>query len=123
MVGGSSYAKRVEVFLMGLASGRVLTIERAKRGFRLHLESGASARMFVRRRERRPTEREFRRRGLVIVDEWGARIDESQFAKEGDPRFNRKSDPEYLSWWEFYLPMFLLKRRESRHVRQSSDDA
>lgn len=38
--------------------------------------------MYVRKRKRRAVEGRLRAKGVVIVEEWGARIHESQFEKE-----------------------------------------
>lgn len=53
--------------------------ERTRFGFILHLDNG-SRRVYVRRKDRREVERALRGAGVVIVDEWGAQIDQSQLA-------------------------------------------
>ena len=49
----------------------------------------------VRQRNRRSVEETLRAAGVTIVDEYGARIDDSQFEKELDPEFVRRSVAEY----------------------------
>lgn len=62
--------------------------------------------------------------GVVIVDEYGARIDASQFAKEGDPQFNKRDGIEVRSALRLLLtPNFVLRRRLRHSMRQWSDDA
>jgi hypothetical protein len=103
-------------------SGFVLTAERARRGFVLHVVHGEHV-LRVRKRDRRDVERALRSLNVTIVDEWGARIDESQFAKEEDPEFNRNVGPGFWRMmWESFAPLFILNWGWRRRMRQSSDD-
>jgi hypothetical protein len=74
-------------------------------GLTLHLVVGDPVMIRVRRRVMREFEQRVRDAGVRIVDSCGATIDESQFAKEADPGFVRRSIAEYPRW-----------------LRQSSDD-
>jgi hypothetical protein len=76
----------------------VLSIERTRRGFALHLVDGAR-RLDVAKRERRAVEGAFRSLGVTVVDEYGCRIDQSQFDREADPTFNHKLGPSAWQFW------------------------
>jgi hypothetical protein len=93
----------------------VLSAERIWYGFALHAVSAPNWRLVVRRRDRRLVEEELRRRGLVIVDEWGARVDQSQFEKEADPGFNRLPT-DWNAFRDALTPNFIHRRRA--RVRQ-----
>jgi len=80
----------------------IRSVERTRRGFILHLADGAWE-LKVRPPGRRPVEFAFRALGVEVVDEWGARIDLSQFEKESDPAFNRKVGPGF---WGFFVMAF-----------------
>jgi len=60
----------------------------------------------------------------MIVDQYGARIDESQFEKEADPKFNTRFEE---SIWSLLLvvltPNAVHRWRYRRSMRQWSDDA
>lgn len=99
----------------------LLSVERSRHGFVLHRRHGES-KVYVRSRDRRHVERIFRDLGITIVDEWGARIDESQFEKESDPTFNRKAGSGWRSMYESLAPLTLINWRLRRDMRQSSDD-
>jgi hypothetical protein len=100
--------------LPGIRLG-VLSAERRWYGFALHVASGPNWKLVARRRDRRQIEGELRRRGIVIVDEWGARVDQSQFEKEADPGFNRlRTDWQAVRL--ALLPNFVHRRRS--RVRQ-----
>ena len=75
----------------------LLTVERMAfgNGLRLHLRSHQPIVVLVKRRSRRSVESTLRDHGVQIVDEYGCRIDQSQFEKESDPRFNRKIGPGF----------------------------
>ena len=75
----------------------VVTAERrvVRSGFHLHLSQGSRFSVRVRRGRLRKFENQLRNRGVVIVDEYGARVDQSQFEKEADPHFVRRSIDEY----------------------------
>jgi hypothetical protein len=103
---------------------RIASVERLSSGlgFRLHLYGGTSVVVLAWRR--RSLEAQFRATRLVIVDEWGAQIDASQFEKEGDPTFRRlRTDDDLPSLWWALVPNSYLRWRHRRRVRQSSDDA
>jgi hypothetical protein len=78
----------------------------------------------MKRRARRSVEAALREQGVQLVDEYGCRIDQSQFEKESDPRFNRKIGPGF---WAFlvmaYGPRWLSARLDAKYMRQSSDSA
>lgn len=103
----------------------IRSIERTWRGFRLHLEDGSVV-LRVSKRDRRVIEAAFRNLGVPVVDEYGARIDESQFEKElVAPEQLR--DPDAIGAWRLVAlmltPNWFLGWRDRRRVRQSSDDA
>jgi hypothetical protein len=101
----------------------IRSVERTRRGFVIHFGRGVAT-MRVKPSDRRRVEAAFRSLGVVIVDEWGAQIEESQFAKEADPQFNRNVDDGLPSFWVALLtPNWYLRYRHRRLVRQSSDDA
>lgn len=109
-----------------VAYGEIVTAERmaSRLGFRLHAHGWESLVVLVRRSAQRGFEEELRAGGVVIVDDLGARIDESQFEKEVDPEFNRNVDdgfPPFLL--AAFAPMFVLRWWERWSMRQSSDDA
>ena len=62
--------------------------------------------------------------GCLVVDEYGARIDRSQFEKEADPKFNTRFEE---SIWSLLLvvltPNAVHRWRYRRSMRQWSDDA
>lgn len=69
-------------------------------------------------------EAELRERDVQVVDEYGCRIDQSQFAKEADPRFNRKIGPGCLGFLALaFGPKWLGARLNAKYMRQSSDNA
>ena len=74
--------------------------------------------------KRREAEQCLRDGGVLIVDQYGARIDESQFEKEADPYFNQRPGE---SVWSLLLitltPNAVLRWRYRRAMRQWSDDA
>ena len=80
-----------------LVWGELLSAERmpSGRGFQLHVLSGDVLTMVVGKRRRRAVERSLRDAHVQVVDEYGARIDESQFRKEEDPEFVRRCVAEY----------------------------
>jgi hypothetical protein len=97
--------------------------ERTRRGFFLHLNEGPKL-LRVKRADRRVVEQAFRRLGIVVVDEHGARIDESQFKKEAEPTFNQNVDPPMSEWVvDSFAPLWFVNWYRGRRVRQSSDDA
>ena len=104
----------------------LLSVERMafRNGLRLHLRSHEPIVVLVRRCSRRTVESVLREGGVQIVDEYGCRIDESQFEKEADPRFNRKVGPGF---WGFlglaFGPKWLGARLDATYMRQSSDNA
>jgi hypothetical protein len=78
--------------------------------------------MLVRKRNRRSMESAFRAAGLIVVDEWGARIDESQFEKELNPDYNKDVGPSgWRILYESFAPVWLINWGFRRHMRQSSD--
>jgi hypothetical protein len=93
-------------------------------GLRLHLRSHQPIVVLLRRRSRRGVESALRENRVQIVDEFGCRIDRSQFDKEADPRFNGKVGPGF---WGFlamaFGPKWLIARLDARYMRQSSDSA
>jgi hypothetical protein len=93
-------------------------------GFRLHGRGWGRLFIVMRRHKLRSFEADLRAARVVIVDQWGARIDFSQFAKEEDPEFNRDVDdglPPLLV--TLLTPNAVLRWRLRRLMRQSSDDA
>ncbi|WP_114794916.1 hypothetical protein [Gaiella occulta] len=82
---------------MALAWGEILSAERrvGRSGFFFHLMTGERVKVCVPRAQLRPFERQLRDAGVRIVDEYGAVIDESQYAKEADGDFVRRSVAEY----------------------------
>jgi hypothetical protein len=103
--------------------GSIRSVERTRRGFVLHFDEG-SATLRVSGDDRRQVEAALRGVGLTIVDEWGARVDESQFVKEQDPRFNRRVGPGFFVFLvESFAPLSVVGWLHRRRVRQSSDDA
>lgn len=101
----------------------IRSVERTLYGFKVHGADNSWS-LFVHQRNRRLTEAGFRAAGLVIVDQWGSQIDDSQFAKERDDSFNRTVGPGFWAFWRVALtPNWVLARRYRRDVRQSSDDA
>jgi hypothetical protein len=101
----------------------VRTAERTRLGFTLH-GANDQTRVYVRKRDRRTIEGVFRQLGVVIVDEYGARIDKSQFEKERDPSFNKNPGPGFWRlMYELFMPLWVLNWRWRRDMRQSSDDA
>jgi hypothetical protein len=101
----------------------IRSVERSRRGFILHVEDGVRE-LRVRLRDRRAVELEFRALGLVIVDQYGCRIDDSQFEKEADPDFNRKIGPGSLGFLGMaFGPKWLSHRLDARYMRQSYDNA
>jgi hypothetical protein len=105
--------------------GEIVTAERiaSRRGFQLHGPSWQRLVVVIRRSGQRRFEQQLRAHGVVIVDEWGARIDDSQFEKEADPRFNWNVDdgPPFLV--AAFAPMFVVRWWDRVTMRQSSDDA
>ena len=104
-----------------IAYGEIVTAERmpSRIGFRLHGRGWQRLVVVVRRSRLRSFEERLRAGGVVIVDEWGARIDASQFAKESDPEFNRNVDdgrPPLLA--SLLTPNFVLRWRSRRAMRQ-----
>jgi hypothetical protein len=109
-----------------VAFGEIVTAERvaSRIGFRLHGRDWEKLMVVVRRSQQRSVERHLRAGGVVIVDEWGARIDDSQFEKEAHPEFNRNVDDGFPPFvLATFAPMFVLRWWERRSMRQSSDDA
>lgn len=101
----------------------LLSAERTQQGFRLHLRDGAAT-MRVRRSERRRIEAALRSVGVVVVDEFGAIVDDSQFEKEADPAFNRRIGPGFVGFLAMaFGPRWLAGLIHQRHMRQLSDDA
>ena len=101
----------------------IRSLERTRRGFVLHLTEGAKA-LRVRQRDRRAIEEALRTLGVIVVDEYGARIDASQFEKEADPEFNRNAGPPLVHLLiDSFAPMAIVRWHHGRRVRQSSDDA
>lgn len=101
----------------------LLSAERTRLGFVLHFQEG-SRRILVRRRDRRPVELGLRTLGVQIVDEYGARIDETQFEKEADPAFNKNPGPRLSQLLvDSFAPMWVVRWHQGRRVGQSSDDA
>ena len=82
---------------LSLAWGEILSAERmpSGRGFRLHVLSGEPLTMIVGKDRQRDIEKSLRGGGVQIVDEYGARIDESQFDKEADPEFIPRCVADY----------------------------
>lgn len=80
-----------------MAWGEILSAERLQRGrsLRLHTLAGEDVVLRAPRGGRRELERLLRDAGVTIVDEYGARIDQSQFEKEADPTFVPRSVAEY----------------------------
>ena len=66
-------------------------------GFTLHLVVGDPVRIRMPRRAMREFEQRLRDAGVRLVDYLGATIDESQYAKEADPDFVKRSVAEYRS--------------------------
>jgi hypothetical protein len=105
------------------STGVIRSLERTRRGFILHLSDGPKS-LGVKRTDRRVVEEAFRRLGIVVVDEYGARIDESQFQKEADPMFNQNVDLPISEWLvDSFAPLWFVNWFHGRRVRQSSDDA
>ena len=103
-----------------------MTAERmaSRHGFRLHGRGWKNLVVLVRRSGQRGFEETLRAGGVVIVDEYGARIDASQFDKEADPEFNRNVDDGLRSLFSALItPNWYLGWRYRRSMRQSSDDA
>jgi hypothetical protein len=104
----------------------ILSAERlcSGRGFRLHSHERESLVVLTGKDKRRDAERRLRDGGVLIVDQYGARIDESQFEKEADPDFNRRPGE---SVWPLLLivltPNVVHRWRHRRLMRQWSDDA
>ena len=103
----------------------VRSVERTRRGFRVHYARASSRSVRVRPRLRRDVEAHLRELGAVIVDEYGAQIDASQFEKEADPAFRklRTNDDLPSLLYGLLVPNWYLRWRFRRVVRQSSDDA
>jgi nitric oxide synthase oxygenase domain/subunit len=101
----------------------ILSVERSRRGFVLHVEDGTRE-LRVRSKHRRAVEHEFRELGVVVVDQHGCAIDQSQFDRELNPQFNRKIGP---GLWGFlgtaFGPKWLSHRLHERYMRQSYDNA
>jgi hypothetical protein len=103
-----------------------LSVERMAfgNGLRLHLRSHHPIVVLVKRGARRSVESALREHGVQIVDEYGCRIDQSQFDKEADPSFNSKIGPGF---WAFlglsFGPRWLGARLDAKYMRQSSDNA
>ena len=101
----------------------ILSVERSRRGFVMHVEDGARV-LQVQRKDRRAVKQEFRTMGVVIVDHYGCRIDQSQFDREANPEFNRRVGP---GLWGFlgmaFGPKWLSHRLNNRYLRQSYDNA
>jgi hypothetical protein len=109
-----------------VAFGEIATAERleSRWGYRLHGRGWQNLVIVCRPSQMRRVEGVLRARGVVVVDQFGARIDDSQFAKEADPNFNRNVDDGLPSFFVLlFTPNFLLRRRSRRAVRQWSDDA
>jgi hypothetical protein len=109
-----------------VAFGEIVTAERlpSRIGFRLHGRGWTKLVVIVSRSGLRAFEGQLRSGEVVVVDQWGARIDESQFAKEEDPDFNRNLDTEMPGLIRTVLtPNFVLRWRSRRAMRQWSDDA
>jgi hypothetical protein len=105
-------------------SNEILSVERTRSGFRIHSRNCVPAAIRVEKGARRGVEAELRAAGMVIVDEWGARIDASQFEKEADPAFRKlRTDDDLPSALWALVPNWYLGWRHRRLVRQSSDDA
>jgi hypothetical protein len=85
---------------MTIAWSDLLSAQRSggRPGFTLHLVVGDPVRIRVPRRAMREFERRLRDAGVRIVDQLGATIDESQFAKEADPDFVKRSIADYPRW-------------------------
>jgi hypothetical protein len=107
-----------------VAFGEIVTAERLSAGYGFRLYGRAWLRLVVlmRRSTVRVLEEQLRARNVVIVDEYGARIDDSQFAKEADPNFNRNVDdgfPPFLV--AAFAPMFVVRWWSDRSMRHWSD--
>lgn len=108
--------------MVGDRDVRLISAERSRLGFVFHLSVGVTRRLYVRRGDRRAVERVLRDLHVLIVDEWGARIDESQFEKEADPLFNRNPGPGFWRiMYQSFAPLWFINWRIGRHMRQSSD--
>jgi hypothetical protein len=109
--------------LDGMEVGRVLSAERTRKGFALHLVDDRPRELKVRKRDRREVESAMRELGVVMVDQFGCRIDISQFEKEADPSFNRKIGPGFWGFWVLaFGPSWAANRMLRRHMRQLSDN-
>jgi hypothetical protein len=104
-----------------VAYREILSAERLQsgRGFRLHTRGWESLVVLTRRRDRREAERGLRDSGVLIVDQYGARIDESQFEKEADPEFNTRFEENV--WSLFRASCGALWSQCRRSMRQWSD--
>ena len=109
-----------------IAYGEILTAERmgSRIGFRFHGRGWEKLIVVVGRSGLRTFEEKLRAGGVMIVDQYGARIDESQFEKEADPKFNTRFEE---SIWSLLLvvltPNAVHRWRYRRSMRQWSDDA
>jgi hypothetical protein len=104
----------------------ILSVERlsSERGFVLHNKETKSLVVMTGKRRRREVERLLRDQGVLIVDRYGARIDESQFEKEADPEFNRHPGESIWPLLRVVLtPNAVLGWRHRRIMRQSSENA
>jgi hypothetical protein len=104
----------------------LLSVERMAfgNGLRLHLRSHRAIVVLVKRSARRSVESSLRDQGVQIVDEYGCRIDQSQFDREADPAFNRKIGPGCLGFIAMaFGPRWLSARLDAKYMRQSSDNA
>jgi hypothetical protein len=102
------------------ADDSIRSLERTRRGFILHLNAGPRE-LRVRDCDRRAVEGVFRSLGVIVVDEFGARIDPSQFEKEADPEFNRNAGPPLMHLLiDSFAPMPIVRWHRGRRVRQSS---
>jgi hypothetical protein len=111
---------------MSIAFGEILSAERLQsgRGFRLHTQGWESLVVLTGKGKRREAERRLRDGGVMIVDQYGARIDESQFEKEADPEFNTRFEESIWSLLLIVLtPNAAHRWRYRRAMRQWSDDA
>jgi|GEM_PF-5508958 len=124
-----------DIYLRGLARrrvrqsvafGEITAAERMSsgRGFRLHGRGWEKLVILVRRSGQRAFEERLRAGGVLIVDECGARIDASQFAKEADPQFDKNIETGFPpTLLVFFAPNFVLNWWYGRHpMRQWSDD-
>jgi len=106
-----------------LTFGEIVSAERLQsgRGFRLHTQGWGSLVVLVAKSKCREVERRLRDGCVLVVDQCGARIDESQFEKEADPEFNTRFEENVGSL--FRASCGALWSQCRRSMRQWSDDA